>query len=590
MAATRTKKTDKHAEAGAVATDLAGILQDLRGRDPENKVFALMALGLIGSPDHAGAVIDLLGSSDESVVVHAIDCLGRLGDPSALPYLIDFVDHDNTRYVNKALEVLPRFQVKTVLDRLLAIAGISSRPEVQRRSLVTVLAGVADPKVENFMAGLLAAGTGPEVMAAAALYFVRFPMVSRREALLAQAENAHWEVALNVNLALTRSGDEAAMARLSRMVRSPSLAVRQALIRGVLINPKAGDRTLVEALLVDPNARVRETALSALSLFSPGERVNWLKGRWPNESEEAVRLQLLRFVAKEKDPALVALLVAALGDSHETVKSAVRQSLVTMGTTMVPTLMALFDRQPLAVREQLALILGDIGDRRAVDLLWRCVRSTDRWLRLHAVQALAALQHRDSLAKLLELLSNEADLWMRATLLIAVARLGGPDLEATIAAHLTHQDARVRANAVEALGLLGSPGALDKIKPVFRDPNDRVRVNAALTLYKLGDSTVLSTLRGMCAERNKWIKSSAAFALGEIGDAEATPELLVLLRDREEVVYRNALEALVKIGDIRALVPLLKEKGKGRLPEASVERMLPTFSERLRQNLRGIKE
>jgi len=248
-------------------------------------------------------------------------------------------------------------------------------------------------------------------------------------------------------------------------------------------------------------------------------------------------------------------------------------------------LMGSFDRQPLAVREQLALVFGEIGDRRVVDLLWRCVRTNERWLRLHAVQALAALQHVESLPKLLELLANESDLWLRATLLTAVARLGGAELEPILSAHLTHQDARVRANAVEALGLLKSPGALELIRPTFRDPNDRVRVNAALALWKLGDVTVLATLRGMCVEHNKWIKSSAAFALGEIGAPEATPDLLALLRDREEVVYRNALEALVKIGDLRALVPLLKEKSRGRLPEATIENLLPQFAHRLRHRL-----
>jgi HEAT repeat protein len=102
-------------------------------------------------------------------------------------------------------------------------------------------------------------------------------------------------------------------------------------------------------------------------------------------------------------------------------------------------------------------------------------------------------------------------------------------------------------------------------------------------LWKSGHEEVFNELETMSRDKSRWVRSSAVFALGEIKDKKGTNILLNMISDSEEIVYKNALKALSEIGDMRALIPLLKEARKKRMPDWFFEEILERFSKNLRK-------
>jgi HEAT repeat protein len=114
------------------------------------------------------------------------------------------------------------------------------------------------------------------------------------------------------------------------------------------------------------------------------------------------------------------------------------------------------------IRRSLALTLGRLGDRLAVDSLIRALEDPDPETRLYSVWALGAL--RDS-------------------------RASSPLME-----KLHEEDPAVRKMAAFSLGLLEDRAAVPALRIALADPAADVSWNAAISLARLGDSASLPVL------------------------------------------------------------------------------------------------
>jgi len=562
----------------------AGIVDRLSSRDRDEKLLAIVALGILRVPGHADQLVDLLSSPDEEIVGSVIDALGKIGNPRSVKYVLEFVGAGRAGLADRALNALSGFELTPVLDQILRAAD-EDKPPLLRRRLLSLVSHIRDPRVAATMTEIMGQTQDPGLLVESAMYFVRYPSTERHLLLKMLGNNGQWEVAMAAQLALSRLGDEGARSHLKRLAKSPAHPIRMALVQGLSRRPMIEDRELYEIFCHDPHPQVRIAAIAGLPLFKADERARILAEWLGRERDETVQPVLLRTAAAETYHGLYPEFFRLLSSALPAHRELAVQALVGMGESIIDRIVKSFPKLPMAAREQLLLVAGGIGGETAKKLVREHLGDKERWMRINAMEAMARLGAREALPLLMEMAGREKDPWVKASLLSVLSRLGGTDQIPVCEAGLESSDARVRANAVEALAKLGvrDRDHQKRIEPMLRDPNDRVRVNAAIALSKMGDQTVMPTLIAMAKEPTKWLRSSAAFALGAIGDREGVPTLIALLDDREDVVYRNALEALGKIADIRSLIPILQEKAKDRLPADFFAAILSKFSHQAKQ-------
>lgn len=110
-------------------------------------------------------------------------------------------------------------------------------------------------------------------------------------------------------------------------------------------------------------------------------------------------------------------------------------------------------------------------------------------------------------------LERETVTALRASFVVGLGRLGGPDEVDLLTGYLRDPDSRVRANAVEALATIGSEEAYLPLVPLLQDEDNRVRANAIKALQAYGGAPLLSLLRRMASESEVWMRDSAMYAL-----------------------------------------------------------------------------
>jgi HEAT repeat protein len=156
------------------------------------------------------------------------------------------------------------------------------------------------------------------------------------------------------------------------------------------------------------------------------------------------------------------------------------------------------------VRRYLTLVLGRLGDPRAVPLLEGALADKDAETRLYALWALALVGDPKSAPKVRPLLDSE--------------------------------DPGVRKTAAFAAGRMEDGEAVPALKKLLADPVTDVRWNAALALATLDDASGKDVLLGMC-------------------DRAALRRMPGLSSDQQEDALLNGLRglALLKDADARSL-------------------------------------
>ena len=198
--------------------------------------------------------------------------------------------------------------------------------------------------------------------------------------------------------------------------------------------------------------------------------------------------------------------------------------------------------------------LGDQKEVVAVEPILALIHNASRNIRLYAVQALGLIGENRSLTPLLNLLNSEQDAFVVATLVKAIARVGGVQLIPIIARYLKDPDARTRANTVEALEIIADPKITKFLIPLIQDPNPRVKANSIKVLSRFGKSNMLEKLDEMIQSEEISIRGSAIYAIMAIGGDQGI-ELLEKAKNNETDFenIQKIIEGLVKIKSPRAV-------------------------------------
>ncbi len=558
------------------------LIDGLKSTNREEKLLSVAALGILRVRQHADALVDLLSSPDREVVEQVVKALGHIGNPGSVKHIIEYVVNDDGKLADTAMLALRSFNFQPALDVVIRACS-SDKPPQLRKKLLDLLMSYEDVRVASLMNEIMGQTRDPELLTAAINYFIKHPSAERHTSLKMLAGNSNWGVSLAANIALSRLKDEGAYAHVRRLVKSSNAEVRQIIAEALVSRPLIEDRNIFSALFEDSRHRIREIAIDGLALFGADERISVLRHWLAAETDAKIKLQLIKKAEVEKSALLYDELYKLLQSADESLQTAAIEAIAVMGDRIVDRILIDFDRMPLVVREQMILVLGQIGGDKVTRTIRESLAAKERWLRINAVDAAARMNDPELNAELVRILqAKETDIWVRATAVSALGRTFNTDYSEVIASQLKHEDARVRANSIEALSELKWSELPEACHRLLHDRNDRVRVNAAIALWKSGHEEVFAELEKMSRDKSRWVRASAVFALGRIKDREGTPILLKMLADSEDMVYRNAVEALAEQGDLRAMLPLLKEARGGRMSADFYEKALTRFTETIR--------
>ncbi|OGW70307.1 MAG: hypothetical protein A3A88_04335 [Nitrospirae bacterium RIFCSPLOWO2_01_FULL_62_17] len=234
-----------------------------------------------------------------------------------------------------------------------------------------------------------------------------------------------------------------------------------------------------------------------------------------------------------RDKRAVEPLIAVLRDSDRAVREAAVAALTAIGEPAVEPLGACLRDQNLTVQESAAAILASIGDARVADQLIAALTSADWVVRMHAAKALGRIGDAKAIPALMPLLQDKVKA-VREEISGALARLGPAAIPVLVEA-LTHQEWLVRLHAVESMGKTKSPDAVDPLlRLLFNDRDSSLREDAVRALGEIGDARAVEFL--LTAIKEPGLRPLVAEALGKIGDRRAVPALVAVVQgtDRPE--------------------------------------------------------
>ncbi|MEN3039247.1 MAG: HEAT repeat domain-containing protein, partial [Candidatus Kryptonium sp.] len=197
----------------------------------------------------------------------------------------------------------------------------------------------------------------------------------------------------------------------------------------------------------------------------------------------------------------------------------------------VPDFIIALKSEDSGVRIDAAIVLGMIGDARAVDALVSALRDENSDVQKFALEAL-------------EKISSD---WFRSD----EAKRQVPDFIVA----LKSENIRVRVDAAKVLGKISDIRAMGALISALRDEDGDVRKSALEALEKISSDWFRSDeakrqvpdfIVALKSE-NIRVRVDAAKVLGKISDIRAMGALISALRDEDGDVRKSALEALEKI-------------------------------------------
>ena len=314
---------------------------------------------------------------------------------------------------------------------------------------------------------------------------------------------------------------------------------------------------ILETKLRDPDFVVRENILKILDLphfrNNAGTEMlmNFLK-----DTDQSIVLQTIEKLKDRDHPAVISNLSKAMSSTNAEVKTAAHKAIAFITRRKY---LSGFDKMNPEMRLSIGSSLVKM-DPNFMEDTTSDLSASDQRTRVLSAKILEVLVDfiTPDLKTHLICAINDPDPSIRAVVVMALGKIGGPGVDTMLVSYLKDQDDRVRANTVEAMATIGNPSLINEIVPCLYDENNRVRGNAITTLWKLGYYQIYEPVMQMLRNPDKWMRASAVFALGELKDTRFFPMLMSVLRDPDADVRRNVILALAKIAPPYMLAPYIR--------------------------------
>ena len=558
--------------------------------DAEVRDLALVVLATVPDPAAAEAVRRALAGMGAAAGVRAAELLPLVTHPAKAEWLRHFLGNADAQTAGPLASALLGEVRLAALDAILAAArrlGPPAAGDDTERSLLLrytehspslwdLLALISDPRLAE-LARQWVTEQGHCSLPVARILFAQADANSLRQLLSFPFERARFgsfdeaggigrrgvavvpllrellaapgtsgPVRRDALLALTATGDESAYALLLAAADAPVVEDRQVAAQGLDLYWDIRTVPVLLRLAKDPDAQVREAALSALSGFHEPGMAPTLVAVYPAlvAGSWSPRADILKALVWSDEDGVRDLMLAALADPEQFVRG---EALHWRGWTrqppplqrLMPSL-ADVDHQP-EVEKLLAAfpaeaVIPALADRlRTGDTMSKGAAAG--WLSVHLPEPRASAALFAGL--------RDADAQVRQTCARVLATRGDPQIVARLLEELPRVTlppevlADIRRNARRPRDpLLAQINSLQEAAAADR----REMVGA---LVSNADPRATAAIIGLLADADAGVRRRAACALGQRGDARALTEVLAALRDGAEGYYAG--QAVLKL-------------------------------------------
>ncbi|MFC1745675.1 HEAT repeat domain-containing protein [Candidatus Riflebacteria bacterium] len=303
----------------------------------------------------------------------------------------------------------------------------------------------------------------------------------------------------------------------------------------------------IKSKITDTDIKVRRKILEILrtSKFDNTQIVIYLIN-FLKDSNEDIVITAIEILSEKNHPAILASFSKMLTHNNEKVQRAAKKGIIVVTKRKY---LASFESLSIEMKYKVGFSLINMDPKFVEELSRDIGAAEDPKKRLKCAQILEVLaDHLNSELQVhLIVAISDPDPKVRATIIMALGRIGGPAITNMLVEYLNDEDARVRANTVEAFGNIGDKEMIEHIIPCLDDTDNRTRGNAIITLWKLEYFDIFETIGKMIHHTDKWMRASAVYAMGELKDMRFINFLMMSLKDKDEDVRRNAVIALDKL-------------------------------------------
>jgi HEAT repeat protein len=519
------------------------LIEKLRDPDPNKRLYATFALGRISDPKEIQPLIDVLSSKeigwlaaqalvnigepaispllealfseDQTRRLYATYALGQIGDPRAGRGLLRMFGDESSLIRDTAAEALIALDDERLTQPL--SRELSNPDPKVRQKVLTVLGSIGDASLADTVSSHLS-DPDPDVVKSAILALGSLgsarscrPLAGllgsqRRDiqdalrssflqigppaipCLLDGLQGRGTAAEASTIIILGKLKAEDAVDALLPYLSSPEPSFRRlATVALTEIGDPRAEEYFV-SLLNDPDPSLRIYA--SIGLMNIGGRISikLLLASLSNPDTQWLAVRILDRIGKRDVDALIEAL------KEEKTRWYAQQALVELDGTILPRLEEGLKSEDPLTRESIAMVLGEVRDRRAVQPLLEALQDEDH-LVLTSAASLVKIGDPDSVMPLVDLLSNRNE---QIRLYAAYALGGLKDKRALkpLIGVLNDPSSSLRGVAAHSLGELGSRAATEPLLALLDDSSDNVRLTVVYALGKLQDQRSLERLRG----------------------------------------------------------------------------------------------
>ena len=269
-----------------------------------------------------------------------------------------------------------------------------------------------------------------------------------------------------------------------------------------------------------------------------------------------------------------------------------KKALIKLGDEGLDTIIDDYPLQEEKVRALLCDILGEIGNRKAENILVLAIKDDYGHVRSSAAAALGKIDPEKAAIEIICLLQDEFDDVRNAAVdaLCLLARGSYKAILSRVLPLLSADNPYVREKAIIVLGRIGGIEDVESIRLAVKDDSSLVRKAAVHALGERGEGRYVQDIILALTDEDREVRLAAARVLGGIRSKEAAEPLLLLLSDEDIWVKAAAVESLGKIGGesvLKAIEGLMDDEN-GMVVCAALEAMAKIAAEG-RQNIEEIK-